>query len=489
MDNYQPFPEEESPVLVPTQAEPVETPAVPEPVVAQIETAETAEAVVPQVDSPAPAPQPAQPVYPVYQYQQPPQPVYAQPVYAQPVQPQPQKPKGKFWKRFTAAVLIIALVASGCLITGICVNEYWEKELVARNSALLKTMNERMNAMKDALSQEISDIKNSNSNHNGGSSVSGTPNTNITGGLTPAQVYTQNVNSVVIITCTVGSGFMKGTSQGSGFVLTADGYIATNYHVVEGGSSITVKMTDGKEYAATYVGGDQTHDIALLKADAAGLTPVTVGSSDRLIVGDQVVAIGYPLSTEVPVLTVGYVSAKNQIVDNGDTSIRMLQTDAAINSGNSGGPLFNMKGEVVGITSAKYSGTSSSGATIEGVGFAIPMDDVIGKFNDLKDKGYISGAYLGISAQNVTSQTAADYGLPVGVYVVSVTPDSCAKKAGMKAGDVIVNLAGHEIASMSDLSMVLQRLEAGDEVTVTVFRASEGSEIILDITLDEKPQQ
>lgn len=476
MDQYQanqPLPEDESAALTSEQVE-------------SVDTAETAQPTVPQVDSPAPSPQTAQPVYPVYQYQQP-----TQPIYAQPVHPQPQKPKSKsrFWKQVTAAVLVIALVATGCLITGVCVNEHWEKELVARNSALLKTMNERMNAMKDALSQEISNIKNSNSLNNGGNSVSGTPNTSPTDGLTPAQIYAQNVNSVVLVSCTVGSGFMKGTSQGSGFVLTADGYIATNYHVVEDSSSITISMMDGKEYTATYVGGDQTHDIALIKADAAGLTPVAVGSSDQLIVGDQVVAIGYPLSTEVPVLTVGYVSAKDQIVETESSTIQMLQTDAAINSGNSGGPLFNMKGEVIGITSAKQSGSSSTGASIEGVGFAIPMDDVIGKFNDLKDKGYISGAYLGISAQNVTSQTAADYGLPMGVYVVSVTPGSCAKKAGIKSGDVIVNLAGHEITGMSSLSMVLNRLEAGEKVTVTVYRSAEEGELVLNITLDEKPPQ
>jgi serine protease Do len=165
----------------------------------------------------------------------------------------------------------------------------------------------------------------------------------------------------------------------------------------------------------------------------------------------------------------------------------LIQTDAAINPGNSGGPMFNMKGEVVGINSGKTY-FSSSGAAAEGVGYAIAMDDVILKFQDLMEKGYISGAYLGISAKN-TAQVDVYGQLPNGAYVTSVNSGSCADKAGIQTGDVIVNLAGFEIQSVSDLTTVLQRLSAGQMVSVTVYRSSLAGERVLSVTLDAKPQQ
>ena len=165
----------------------------------------------------------------------------------------------------------------------------------------------------------------------------------------------------------------------------------------------------------------------------------------------------------------------------------MIQTDAAINSGNSGGPLFNMKGEVIGITSAKYSGTTSSGATIEGIGFAIPMDDVIGMLQDLMNKGYISGAYLGVMVRDVTQAVAQAYGLPMGALVESVENGFCAQAAGIRAQDVIVNVGGYAVESVSDLTRALRKHQPGDTVTVTVFRISAGGEVTLSMTLSEKP--
>ena len=181
-------------------------------------------------------------------------------------------------------------------------------------------------------------------------------------------------------------------STGSGFIVTKDGYVVTNQHVVDGKGSITVITTDGTEYPAVLVGADEANDVALLKVDALNLRPVTLGSSAELIVGDQVAAIGNPLGTLTSTLTVGYVSAKERDVTTDGFAINMLQTDAAINSGNSGGPLFNMRGEVVGITTAKYSGTSASGASIEGVGFAIPIDDVMDILPDLANYGYVNSS-------------------------------------------------------------------------------------------------
>ena len=163
----------------------------------------------------------------------------------------------------------------------------------------------------------------------------------------------------------------------------------------------------------------------------------------------------------------------------------MLQTDAAINPGNSGGPLFNMLGQVIGITTAKYSGLTESGATIEGIGFAIPMDDVYGMLDDLRQYGYITGAYLGVSVSDVDPTVAEAYGLPVGTLVREVVAGSCAMNGGIKVSDIIVNLGGHEIKNINDLSRALRKFKAGDEITVTVHRS--GELVQLTLVLDEKP--
>lgn len=310
--------------------------------------------------------------------------------------------------------------------------------------------------------------------------------------MTPAQVYAQCVPSVVAINCTgVAYGnfgqVAQTSSSGSGFVLSADGYIVTNYHVVDGSTSIEACMYDGSSYPATYIGGNEANDIALIKVEAENLPYVTIGSSSDLIVGDQVVAIGNPLGELAATLTVGYVSAKDRMVTGEGTQINMLQTDAAINPGNSGGPLFNMYGEVIGITSAKYSGTTTSGATIEGIGFAIPTDDVMMMLEDLKNFGYITGGYLGVTVSVVSEEAVAYYGLPQGILIREVMPGSCAETAGMKAQDIIINLSGNEIKNLNDLSRALNKFKGGQEVIVTVYR--NGNEVDLTVVLDERPQE
>ena len=306
--------------------------------------------------------------------------------------------------------------------------------------------------------------------------------------MTPAQVYAQCVNSVVAINCkgTNSYGQTATTSSGSGFILSEDGYVVTNYHVVEGQSKLEVATYDGTTYTAEYIGGNEANDIALIKMDGKGLIPVAVGVSADLVVGEQVAAIGNPLGELASTLTVGYISAKDRIVATDGTQINMLQTDAAINPGNSGGPLFNMKGEVIGITTAKYSGTTTSGATIEGIGFAIPIDDVLGMLNDLREYGYITGGYLGISASDVDPDAAELYGLPKGVLVREITSGSCAEKAGMKVQDIIVNMGGYEISNLNDLSRALNKCKAGETVTIKVYRS--GVEKELSVTLDERPK-
>jgi serine protease Do len=224
-------------------------------------------------------------------------------------------------------------------------------------------------------------------------------------GLTPGQVYAQNKKSVVAISCSakVNQYGQIGTvtSSGSGFVLTEDGYVITNYHVIEGAEIVNVITYDGTEYRAMVKGYDANNDLAVLKVDVEGLPAAKIGSSNDLIIGDMVVAIGNPLGELTSTQTVGYISGKDRDVSTDGTLINMLQTDAAINPGNSGGPLFNMKGEVIGITTAKYSGTTSSGATIEGIGFAIPIDDVTKMIADIMAYGYVTGAYLGVSVADI----------------------------------------------------------------------------------------
>ena len=386
-----------------------------------------------------------------------------------------EKKSGVWWKTL---VVSVAVAVVSCGITAMLVTSHWQ----SRNTSLTRSFDEKLAVLRQELEQ--------NKASNNGNSNSGTPGPSVEGGLTPAQVYARNVDSVVAIECTVKEEYygqlISGITSGSGFVLTADGYIVSNYHVVADASDISIIFNDGTKYSGKFVGGDEANDIALVKVEASNLQPVQIGSSDALIVGDQVAAIGNPLGELASTLTVGYISAKDRIVATDGTQINMMQTDAAINPGNSGGPLFNMLGQVIGITSAKYSGLTESGATIEGIGFAIPMDDVYGMLEDLRLYGYITGAYLGVSISDVDPTIAEAYGLPVGTLVRSVVAGSCADKGGIQPSDIIVNLGGHEIKNINDLSRVLRKFKAGDEITATVHR--NGQLVQLMLTLDEKPK-
>ena len=380
-------------------------------------------------------------------------------------------PGGNLWKKIVAAVLALALVAGSCAVTASLVNAQWED----RMESLREEMNQQMIAMEQDLENQI-DFAMQN-----GNSVSGTPNVSAEG-LTPGQVYAKNVNAVVLVYTKVGD---RGYSTGSGFIISADGYVITNQHVVDEGDEIVVVTHDRVEHPATLVGSDAGNDIAVLKIEGKNLPHVTLGSSDALIVGDQVAAIGNPLGELTSTLTVGYVSGKGRYVSTASySSLSMIQTDCAINSGNSGGPLFNMKGEVVGITSAKYSGQSNSGANIEGIGFAIPMDDVMPLVEDIIEFGYVNSAYLGIEVNN---QNEINPGLPHGAYVAKVTPGTCAEKAGIKAGDYIQVLDGKEVMAMTDLTRILRHLDPGTTTTVVVLRGSKT--LTLEITLDARPRE
>ena len=308
--------------------------------------------------------------------------------------------------------------------------------------------------------------------------------------LTPAQVYARNVASVVGITCgsttLIGGQSVQTTVTGSGFFLSEDGYVVTNYHVVAEASSISVVTQDAEPHEASLVGRDATADMALLKVEGDHFQPVTLGSSSELAIGDMVVAIGNPLSALEATQTVGYISGKNREVSTDSNVVNMLQTDAAINSGNSGGPLFNMRGEVVGITTAKYSGTSASGASIEGLSFAIPIDDLKKSMEDLMTQGYIRSAYLGIRGMDVEAAAVDTYGLPKGAYVESVEPEGAAAAAGVQPKDIITALGDHPVDSFNALARALRAFQAGDRTQITVYRA--GQTLVLDITLSERPQ-
>ena len=278
------------------------------------------------------------------------------------------------------------------------------------------------------------------------------------------------------------------SGAGSGVIISSDGYILTCAHVVDGASTITVTIGD-KDYTATLVGEDTTSDIAVIKIDADGLTPATVGNSDSLKVGQSVMAVGNPLGELGGTVTGGMISALNRSVTiQGSSSVNtmsLIQMDASVSPGNSGGGLFNMNGELVGIVNAK-----SSSSDAEGLGFAIPINDAIKVAQDLLENGYVSGRpYMGITYLAVTdAQTAAQLNVNAyGVYVVDVVQGGPADKAGLKTGDRIVSIDGTEIAQKDDLGTLIQQHAAGDTLSITVAR--EGQMQTVSLTLGEKNAQ
>ena len=311
--------------------------------------------------------------------------------------------------------------------------------------------------------------------------------------MEPAEVYASTVNSVVSIntTATAGTNIFGQTvetaSAGSGFIISSDGYIVTNYHVVKGATSVKVTLYSGDTYDATVIGGDSDYDVAVIKINAGGLPAVTLGNSADVNVGDTVLAIGNPLGELTFSMSQGIVSCCDRAINVDGTPFNMIQVDASINPGNSGGPLVNLYGEVVGIVSAKYS--SYSNTTVEGLGFAIPISDVRAIITDIIENGQVTGkAYLAIKAGTMTEQMAAQYDIDIteGVFVYSTESGGAGEKAGLQLGDVITKLNDTAITSMTDLTMAKKSYKAGDTVTLTVYRS--GEYITLDLTFDQQPQ-
>ena len=316
----------------------------------------------------------------------------------------------------------------------------------------------------------------------------------VTGGkeLTMPEVYAANVGSVVSINVSSKSTnyfgqTVENAASGSGFIITKDGYIVTNYHVVEGASSVKITLHSGETYDAEIIGGDEDYDIAVVKIDASELTSVVLGDSSKLAIGETIAAIGNPLGELTFSMSQGIVSCVDRAITVDGTPFNMIQVDCSINPGNSGGPLVNTYGEVVGIVSAKYSSYSST--TVEGIGFAIPINDVVAMIEDIMTNGFVTNKpFIGITPGTMTQQMAQQYRYTIseGVFVYSVEPGSAADKAGLKMGDVITKIDDKEIKDTADLTAAKKNYSAGDTATFTIYRAGETMEVSL--TFDVTPE-
>lgn len=309
--------------------------------------------------------------------------------------------------------------------------------------------------------------------------------------LSAKEVYRNCVNSVVYVETTGASSGLyqsSSTSSGSGFIVTDSGYIVTNYHVVEGGKSYKVTTYDNKEYDAKLIGYEESNDIAVLKIEGDSFQSVKYGNSSSISVGDNVYVIGNPLGDLTYTLTSGVVSALNRLIKSDDGSlINMFQTDAAVNSGNSGGPVFDSTGSVVGIATAKYASSS-----IEGLSFCIPINDVRSMIDDIINQGYVSGkASLGVSVYDAGYRNYSYFSFytssSAGAKVMAVGSGTAAQKAGIKENDTIVAIDGYTVDSVSTLKTYLTAFKAGDTVKITVSRNGVKSDI--SVTLDEYTPQ
>lgn len=301
--------------------------------------------------------------------------------------------------------------------------------------------------------------------------------------LSISQIASKNQDSVVEITISATStntffGTYTSTGSGSGVIISKDGYILTNNHVIEGAEEITIRLHDGTEHKANVVGSDSRTDIGILKVDAKNLKPVTIGDSAALVVGENAVVIGNPLGELGGSVTDGIISALEREITLEGSKMNLIQTNAAINPGNSGGGLFNSKGDLVGIVVAK-----SSGLDIEGLGFAIPINDVKSVITDILDLGYVSGRpFLGVNLKDSKqSQLPSDsiwsflYGQSItttsyGAYVDSVIEGSAADKAGIKKDDQIISINDQMVSSSTDVTAAIAEYEIGEKVKIGIVR-------------------
>lgn len=300
------------------------------------------------------------------------------------------------------------------------------------------------------------------------------------GGMSLQDIYKQNIQSVVSITATG----MDGDSTGSGVILSGNGYLVTNNHVIEDAQQIHVRLTDERELTAAVVGTDPVSDLAVLYIQAEDLTPAQFGDSDALEVGESVVAIGDPLGVELRgTLTDGIVSAINRGVRVNGRTMNLIQTNAALNSGNSGGPLINKFGQVIGINTMKI-GTFTDKSGVEGLGFAIPSGTVQEIVNQIICQGYVSGRpWLGLKGEKLSPFYQRFYRVPAGLYVTQVDSGSPADTVGIMAGDIVTQVNGQAISGMDALNELLYASEVGDSFHLTIYRGGYQSEV--DVALTE----
>ncbi len=379
------------------------------------------------------------------------------PKYANTKKPKEKKPKKPASRGFIAATLAVTILASGVL--GFAGGYF------ANNIG--KTSNGSININKVTSS--------SSSGKNTSSAVS------------TSEIVKKTADSVVeIATESVVSGMFAQQyvqqGAGSGVIISEDGYIITNHHVIDGSNNVTVTLRDGqKSYTAAVIGSDEENDIALLKVDAKDLKPATFGDSSNLAVGDYVIAIGNPLGELGGTVTDGIISALAREVTIEDNNMTLLQTNAQISPGNSGGGLFNANGELVGIMNAKDSATE-----VEGIAFAIPINNVLDIIEDLKSYGYVTGKVdLGMQFTDITSnESAFYYGVnKTGCYVISVTRGSNAEAAGFRTGDLITKVNGKEVSSSAEVDKALEECKVGDKVKFSIYRS--GKTLDLTLTLEE----
>lgn len=406
------------------------------------------------------------------------QPVYyGVPVHQPQKQPKPKKHGSKFGLKLLAVVLCCAITSAASL--GVFV-------AMIQNGFINVQSSEASSNAAFTISRVVNGDTSSDTSASSDGTVSAMSDQDIAAKLTPSVVCIQNYQ------VTQNYGFMQTdtsdssvspASEGSGIIMSEDGYIITNAHVVEGATSLKVMTSDGETYEAQLIGSDTVTDLAVVKIDATGLTAAEFGSSEDLRVADKVMAIGNPGGHELSSsVTIGYVSALNRAIANNTTGYTMeyIQTDAAINPGNSGGALINEYGQVVGINSAKISATG-----YEGLGFAIPIDTAQPIISDLIQYGYVKDrAVLGISGQFIDSMTGRFYGLPQGEYVAQLN-SSEAQASGLQVGDVITAIDNQQLDSESTLRSAILSKKPGDTVTLQVYRSSTQQSATVELKLSE----
>lgn len=380
-------------------------------------------------------------------------------------QPPKRKRKSRPWLVAMVTALVTSLVCTGAF-GALLLSPAVRNQLSSGSTVVYRDGSDLRNKV------DISSVLNQNSTNSDGKTA-----------LSVTEIAKQVGPAVVgIINRTQVSSFLNQTvdqGSGSGIIISSDGYIVTNNHVVEGATEVKVILSNQQQYDAKLVGKDEKTDLAVIKIEASDLPTAVLGNSSDVQVGELAIAIGNPLGQELAgSLTTGIISAVNRKITVDNQEFTLLQTDAAINPGNSGGALVNAYGEVIGINSVKM---AASG--VEGLGFAIPSDIAKPVISDLMQYGYVQGRpMIGITGQ-ATADLSRYYRLPEGIYVVSVTPYSGAQKAGIQAGDVITKCNGQALSSVSDLNAIRDQHKVGDTLTMTINR--NGTEQQVDVTLTE----